>query len=57
MRKLVVTDNEGIEIYSRPLLQDDNKESRMWLLDSLSNDLGIPVTLLKIKVKKEVKPV
>lgn len=53
MKQIVVTDNCGTEIYSRPLRQDDNKESQMWLLDFISSDTGIPVSCLKIKVRKE----
>ena len=52
-KKLVVYDRSGEELYSRPLLYDDNKESIMWLLDHLSDDLAIPTSELKVKIRKE----
>lgn len=55
MKNLVITDSNGTEIYSRPLRDDDNRESKMWLLDKISDDVGIPVACLKIKVKGERK--
>lgn len=53
MKNLVITDSNGTEIYSRPLRDDDNKESRMWLLDKISDDVGIPVACLKLSVHRE----
>ena len=53
MKRLIITDSNGTEIYSRPLNVDDTKESKMWLLDKISDDMGIPVACLKLSVHRE----
>ena len=52
MKKLIITDNYGTEIYSRPLRDDDTRESKMWLLDKIADDTGIPVACLKLSVHR-----